>query len=369
MKAREGLSCPACGALNRPTWEFCVRCGESLEEARQYVREAEAEEAAAAEEAPPRETLPAGMVGLLAALVLSLVAVAAWQSASSTAAPSGPDPGLFTMATQPAAPPTPPPTEERPGSERYRQGVRRLLSGDPAVAAGLLREAVGAEPDSPEYRSALAQALWQSGERERALSEHKEAARLDPRRLIQYARALDMAGQAEAAAQQYEEVLARTPAHAPAHEDLGRLFFRSGQHAKAVPHLEQAVQARPDDPVLRQELAYALDRSGDKARAAETYFSVLAKAPGASVSRGLLAETLFTQGRRDEALGVIRQGLERDGEAPLLLRQLGSLLERTGSRSEAAAAYRQYTRLAPNAPDAKDLTARAARLEPAEKEP
>ena len=26
--------CPACQTRNRPTWEFCVRCGESLEGAK-----------------------------------------------------------------------------------------------------------------------------------------------------------------------------------------------------------------------------------------------------------------------------------------------------------------------------------------------
>ena len=31
MKAKQAVVCPKCGALNRPTWEFCARCNESLE--------------------------------------------------------------------------------------------------------------------------------------------------------------------------------------------------------------------------------------------------------------------------------------------------------------------------------------------------
>jgi len=59
----------------------------------------------------------------------------------------------------------------------------------------------------------------------------------------------------------------------------------------------------------------------------------------------------------------MREGIQADPNAALLQRGLGSLLERAGRRAEAAAAYREYARLAPLEPDAKQLEERAAKLE------
>jgi predicted Zn-dependent protease len=83
------------------------------------------------------------------------------------------------------------------------------------------------------------------------------------------------------------------------------------------------------------------------------------------VSRGRLAELLFEQGKGDEAVGLLREGIERAPSEPALRRDLGGMLERAGKRQEAIREYREYARLSPDAPDAKDLTARAARLEAA----
>jgi predicted Zn-dependent protease len=112
-----------------------------------------------------------------------------------------------------------------------------------------------------------------------------------------------------------------------------------------------------------QQLAYAAEKTGDRERAIATYRDVLAVEPRAVVARGLLAESLMAAGRKDDAIGVLQEGLQRTPEAPQLQRGLGSALERTGRSAEAAAAYREYARLAPNAPDAAQIAARAARLE------
>ena len=118
---------------------------------------------------------------------------------------------------------------------------------------------------------------------------------------------------------------------------------------------------------MLQQLAYTTEKTGDRERAISTYRDVLNAEPKADVARGLLAESLLAAGRSNEALSMLQEGLQRTPDAPLLQRGLGSLLERSGRQAEAAAAYREYTRLAPSAPDAADIAARAARLEAAAK--
>jgi len=360
MKGTKALVCPNCGALNRPTWEFCARCNESLEAASSV--DESAGPATAAEDTGESQA-PANMVAIAGILVLLLVGAAAWKTLQ--AAPEAPaDPSVFTMGSPAVDLPSPGPIPGAGGAD-YDAGRRALNSGDLSGAVASLAAAADADPANAEYRNALGHALWRSGDRDGALLAHAEAARLDPRLQMQYARSLDVAGRTEDAVRQYQEILEENPNASTVHEDLGRLLFRSGDYQGAAAHLQGAVASRPDDPVLQQELAYSLDQAGDRQQAAEVYRQVIAKAPGAVLSRSLLAENLVEQGKKDEALSVLQAGLQTTPEAPMLQRQIGSVLERSGRPRDAAAAYRAYAELAPNAPDAQELLGRAARLEAA----
>lgn len=366
MKGTKAVVCPQCGALNKTTWEFCARCSESLESATSV--EESIGPATAAESDTEVSAAPANTIALAGILALVIVGAAAWRTLAANPPGGPPDPSIFTIGTQPADLPSPAPPQGA-GAGEFESGRRALNSGNLAVAVERLGAAVAADPANAEFRNVYAHALWRSGDRDAALAAHAEAARLDPRLQMQYARSLDVAGRSAEAAALYEQVLAENPAASTVREDLGRLLFRSGDYRAAAAHLQSAVQARPDDPVLQQELAYSLDQAGDRAQAAAVYREVLAKAPGAVVSRSLLAENLVDQGRRDDALSVLQEGLAAQPEAPMLQRQLGSVLERSGRPKDAAAAYRAYAGLAPNAPDVGELLARAARLDAAGGQP
>ncbi|HEX6739075.1 MAG TPA: tetratricopeptide repeat protein, partial [Vicinamibacteria bacterium] len=119
----------------------------------------------------------------------------------------------------------------------------------------------------------------------------------------------------------------------------------------------------PNDLSVVAHLGYALERSGNPEKAAEVLTGLVATVPGSVTARELLAEAQFKQGKRAEALAVVREGLERKPDSPDLLRRLGSLLERSGHAAEAAAAYREYLRLAPQAGDAQAVAAKASSLE------
>jgi tetratricopeptide (TPR) repeat protein len=361
MKAKQAVVCPKCGALNRPTWEFCARCNESLEGVQATAGVARPEPG---EGSPRPSSLPANGIALLGMVALAALGTAAWRSASNAPPPERPDPSLFKIASPATDLPKAPPVVGR-GAADYEAGRLLLNSGDLSGGVARLAAAVAANPDNAEYQNIYAHVLWRSGDREGALAAHAEAARLDPRLQVQYARSLDMAGRSADAARQYEDILARHPDSTTVHEDLGRLLFRGGDYAKAAAHLQQAVQKRPDDPVLAQELAYSLDQAGNRAQAVAVYQQVLKQAPQAVVARGLLAESLVEMGEKDQALAVMQEGLKAAPTAPLLQRQMGSVLERSGRPAEAAAAYRAYARLAPNAPDSRDIAARAAFLEAA----
>jgi Flp pilus assembly protein TadD len=367
MRARQGVVCSKCGALNRPTWEFCARCNEPLEDALPVEEGTSSTETAEEAEGRPSSVGP-NAIALFAALALVGIGVAGWHYASNAPPLPRPDPALFTVATRPPALPTPAPSVG-PGAAEFQEGRRLLNAGDLDGAVVQLAAAAAANPTSAEYHRVYGHALWRAGDRETALVEQAEAARLDPRLQMQYARSLDIAGHTAEAARQYEAILQENPHAATVQEDLGRMLFRNGEYVKAASHLQQAFQARPDDPVLAQELAYSLDQAGDRERASAMYRQVLAQAPQAVMARGLLADALAQQGKQGEALSLLDEGLKDTPTAPLLYREKGAVLERSGQPAEAAAAYREYARLAPNATDARELTARADRLEAARRRP
>ena len=362
MKARPAIVCPACGALNRPTWEYCARCNGSLEGA--GPGEAPANAKRAGEERSSAPSAP--LVAAAALLAFVALGVGAWRQMES--APPSADRSPFTFATRPAElPPAPAPVG--PGEADFEAGRRLLVAGDAAGAAARLAAAVAANPSSASYRDLFAEALWKAGDQETALRERADAARLDPRQRVQYARALDVAGRSAEAVHEYEACLAANPGSEVVRAELGRLLYRTGEYAKAAPYLEAAVQLRPTDPVAQQELGYALEQAGRQAEATTAYREVLRLAPAATAARALLSESLVEQGRKDEALAVLREGLAISPNTPMLDRQMGSVLERSGRPAAAAVAYRSYARLAPNAPDAKEIAERAAQLEAAGRKP
>jgi predicted Zn-dependent protease len=159
----------------------------------------------------------------------------------------------------------------------------------------------------------------------------------------------------------YEDILSRQPRNPLVQENLGRLLYRMKDFQRAAPLLEAGVAARPEDSVLRQEMAFALDKAGHTAEAEEAYRTILGRLPKAEFTRGLLADNLQRQGRMDEAIQVMTEGLRETPNAPCFTAGW-VLVERAGRPADAAREYQEYARLAPNTPDSRKISERAAAL-------
>ena len=358
--------CPACGSRSKPKWEFCARCGESLQGVplgewapAEAALELEEEDQNISSAAFPWVT----GLGLLAFGTLA-VAVTVW---SEKHAPDRrPNAGIFTLPTLPSSAPPARPAVKDAGKDAFDEGYRLLVRGDAAGAVPLLAQAVADAPENASYRNMYAKALLGAGLIDEALAQFEAAVRLSPENvgfLSDAGRTLDRSGKPVEAARAYQSILDRQPAHEQTLRDLSSLHQRTGRFDLALPLVRRLAEARPDDLVIRQELGIVLAKTGNLAGATQEYEKVLRDRPDASVTRGLLAEIHFQQGQKAEAIALLRDGLDRDGQAPLLHRSLGSLLERSGDVVEAVKEYREYARLAPNAPDAKQLADRADRLE------
>ena len=357
MKAESVRICPACGTRNKPKWEYCVKCGESLQDVALGIP---AGDTAAAEPEVVQEAGPFPWVALVTSIVLLGGAVYFYKNYQGVEAK--PDPGVWTAPTVPPSTAAAAAYVPQSGEKDLQDGRNLLAQGDVAGAVRLLAQAAGDAPSDPAAHYAYAQALWQAGDKEQAATQYLQAGRLSPQTLAyraDAARALVALGRKGEAIDELEAAVAIEPGPGPL-QSLAALYAESGNQARALDTLRRAATVAPNSAVIQQDYAHALEKAGNTAQAIEAYQKVLELNPKAANSRGLLADLLFRQNRKDEAIELVRDGI---AENPRLHRDLGSLLERSNRIPEAIAEYREYARLAPQSADAKQLEERAASLE------
>ena len=360
-KEQDFRVCPNCGARNKPKWEFCVKCSESLQGVPLAGAAPPAAETADVVADDDESGIPWG--SLAASVVAIALAVGVYKLFKEPN--PGPPPELFTIGT---IPPSLPPAQARAprsaGRDEYEAGLRRLNANDPAGAVAHFARALAAEADNHVYRHAYAVALWQSGAKAESIEEYRSALRVapdNPTYRLNLAKALASIGRNTEALDEYEALI-RRGGNLDALQGAVRLLSDTNPQ-RAQEFLRRVAAARPGDPVLKQQLASMMEKSGDTEAASQMYTEILAQNPGAHITRGLLAEIQLKRGQPEEAVALFRSGLQQYPDVPLLHRGLGSALERSGAVTEAIAEYREYARLAPNAADAQQLRERADRLE------
>jgi predicted Zn-dependent protease len=355
--------CPACGSRSKLKWEYCAKCGESLQDVAPGDGAGPTPTPVRAETTgePSGFRIPASLLVGVAALGVAVYAYSQRDASRDV------EPAIFTI---PTLPPTPPPAGSVPAptaaEKAFQRGRDLLAQGRAEEALPHFAQAVADAGDNPLYRTFYGRALWATNDREDAVRQYQAAAQLDPQSpnySRELARALVTVGKNEEAARELARLVQMQPQDSDALRTLARVKMDLGAPREAAELLIQATDVRPGDLSVVQELGYALEQAGALDDAKAYYAVILDRRPGAHVTRGRLAEVLLKQQKAQEAVETVREGMRSEPQAPLLHRALGSLLERTGDTAGAAVAYREYARLAPKADDAQALEARAAELE------
>src|SRR5262245_5767980 len=261
--------CPTCGTRNKPKWEFCVSCGEPLQDVSvtmpMIVSPVAAASAPAVEIAAPRAG--PSPLGLVAGLALAAAAgYILWQWTRHGSAPA--EAVAFAIPTAPRITPPPTPAQEPPGEDDYQEGIKLLARGDGPGAAERLARAVGAAPSSALYHDAYGKALSMSGNLAGAIAEFEEAVRIKPEMttyLMDLGNALERAGKSDAAMAAYDRLLALAPSSVEGLRSAARLNFANAE--KALPYLRRLAEMHPVDAVVQQQFAYGLEKTGDLAGA------------------------------------------------------------------------------------------------------
>lgn len=136
-------------------------------------------------------------------------------------------------------------------------------------------------------------------------------------------------------------------------------FSLPAEDKKLPPEVPATVETAAD--LLQKGTALAREGKLEEARTALALS--LEKEPENLVTLNNLGLVMRKLGRINEAVEAYQFALEIDDTYALTYKNLGVLLENNGEKQLAIQAYRQYSKLAPDAADAKNVSDRANWLE------
>jgi tetratricopeptide (TPR) repeat protein len=235
-----------------------------------------------------------------------------------------------------------------------------LRSGRAAEAERACRELLAGQPDSGPAYACL-------GLAERALGRDGVAALESAARLLPsdaplqqaLAQALEDRGELERAARHYGQAIALQPALVEAHSDLGNLLLRLGRVDEAIASCRRALALRPDHAPAIGILANAERARGNAIGAIDLYRRAIALAPGLVQAHPLLGETLLEAGRPQAAVEALREARRLAPGDGRLVSRLARALAASGATDEALALCADVLR---RAPDPEVLAVRATIL-------
>jgi predicted Zn-dependent protease len=233
------------------------------------------------------------------------------------------------------------------GRDFSRQGAAAMQSGHWAQAEGLLRQGLDVSPDDPELRRQLAEALWQRGAANEAMSHAAAAVRLKPGDASLAVRAGEMAlasGAKEAAMERAEDAIRLDPHRASAWALRGRAFRQVNQPDRAVADLHRALMFEPDNQAILLELATMYRESGEHALCLTTMHHLHdTYSPGEEPQNTLVVEalTLMELKRPSQAADVLLTATQRGPANADLLYHLAQARSAAGQPERAAVALQE----------------------------
>lgn len=177
-------------------------------------------------------------------------------------------------------------------------------------------------------------------------------------RLLEIGREAVQKGKSNEAFQIFSEVTKLDPNNAEAYYQLAVIHFQRNEFAQGLPMIRRSVELAPDNITLRFAYARALNESRNPTEAINEYRYIISKVDPASAEAreadkqiGLITfNGLAAQGRMNEMDQVGVQLMQRHGNDPDVLHNIGITLYRLGRLDEAANVYRRLVAMVPNNP-------------------
>jgi protein O-mannosyl-transferase len=150
----------------------------------------------------------------------------------------------------------------------------------------------------------------------------------------------------------FRDTLAKNPAAANAHNDLGVILAKRQNYAEATSHFSSAVQSDPDNAGAQLNLAQALAMNGNFAGAEPHFLAAIRLKPANPMAHKSFADALSRQGRNREAIVQLQVALCLNPKPDIQTRlDLAGIFFQTGDARAAEEQFRKVLAINPDLPE------------------
>ncbi|WP_428269480.1 tetratricopeptide repeat protein [Haliangium sp.] len=237
---------------------------------------------------------------------------------------------------------------EEDAASYARRGEVRMLQGKHEEGLVDIEQAIKLAPNEHSHRVALARALIETGDRERAATELEEVLAEDPENvpaLLVSGALLRDQRELEQAFERHQKAVDLDRANYEAHYELGITQFFLGKSEEAEASLEEATRLAPHDAQSWYVYGELVRNRGAAEEAAVMYRKARDNDidhDKASTKLALMLLELGTPENLEEGITVLTARLERHPEDSLAYFLLGEIYEKSERYAEAVEAYERY---------------------------
>ncbi len=242
----------------------------------------------------------------------------------------------------------------------FNLGTLLATAGQTAAAIQHLEAAERINPSDVETHGELVLLLDKVGDKERARAERAKLATLKSirdkentvARFNEEASQYLLAGNAQAAAQNYGKALQLNPRDAKLHYNLSLALDKLGDFASEQKELERSVELDPHVAVAQNQLGLLALRAGKQTEAEQRFKQALDTDPTFSEAQSNLGVLYSQQGKSTEAASLFQQAIKNDPKYSKAYVNLGLLLAQQGAFSGAEQQFRTAIQVDSNDADA-----------------
>ncbi|HXJ96843.1 MAG TPA: tetratricopeptide repeat protein [Terriglobia bacterium] len=209
-------------------------------------------------------------------------------------------------------------------------GLAAARKGDWASAVTEDREAIRLDPNRAAAHAQLGSALAQQAAWDEAIAEDREAIRLDPNSPLGHlslGEALTQKNDWAGAVAELQEAIRLDPNNADAHFNLALALIHQKDWDDAVTEARAVISLRPEDAVAHCKLGLAYRRTGDYVKAGAEEREAIRLKPDLAEAHFILGVVLEWQGDLAGALAECQKATELDPSDPIYRKTAERLYE------------------------------------------
>ncbi len=336
--------CPHCGAKNKSSFEYCLRCSESLDDVPQWG-------GGAGTRSPMVMIVGVMIAATVALVVLGLVTSSATEEPQAAAAvtPPAPAPAPAAKIERPAEPILEE-IDAQLATENYSEAIAAFRQPDYDKAISMFENLALELPENARVLQYLGLSYFHNGDfagSKQALGAAREL-RPDSFELLEhYVTACRKDGDDESAFAALKDFVDRRPEELDARLELARIARATGDEDVAMRQTEYLARTRDTDPEFVYEYGVSLKNAGQFDEAKAVLRSSIELDPSSAAAHHALGVTELISGNASGAVASLEQAVAAapdNGDYQFSLAQTYEELDRIPESLAAYEAYVQHAR-------------------------